>query len=151
MFTDRQWNQIRAALLLWQSVTESSRVHPAGHRSVRHLFETLTPLTDREIALLADSGPQYKVVGYPIKLFADTHGISAQTLLMVLRRAGVKVVCPAGASLYRREDLQQAVDGILARRRRKSHEKHPASSCDPPERDREGQPPVRTGPPGVEG
>lgn len=52
--SDRQWNQIRAALAFWRAVAESSRVHPITHPAVQEYFgdDEPTPLTDDEIEVL---------------------------------------------------------------------------------------------------
>jgi|GEM_PF-4852353 len=139
MLTDRQWNQIKAALTFWQSVAESSRLHPMEHRSVRHLFEKLTPLTDKEITTLAASSPKDEVIGYPIKPFARDRGVRVQEVRCMLRRLNIQPSCPASTKLYRREDLERVLSAILAERKafREKHTIPPEAESDPPERDSE--------------
>lgn len=49
--SERDWHQIRAALIFWRATVKSSRIHPMEHRAVRHLFtgDHYTPLTDEEL------------------------------------------------------------------------------------------------------
>ena len=54
MLSEREWHQIRAALIFWRATMHSSRVHPMAHRAVRHLFQGdhHTPLTEDELEKL---------------------------------------------------------------------------------------------------
>lgn len=46
---DREWTQIRAALMFWAEVAEVSKVHPSRHSRVEPLFKRHAPLTVAEI------------------------------------------------------------------------------------------------------
>lgn len=108
--TERQWHQIRAALIFWRATMKSSRIHPMEHRMVRHLFggENPTPLTDQELADLTDL--ELVIPTCTIEQAIWGMNIEARAMQRWLRRHKIKRVGKVGVRcLYRVSDLREAV------------------------------------------
>lgn len=113
-FTDRQWNQVKAALLFWQAVARESRVHPMTHRAVRDLFgdDKPTPLTDPEIDRLTSTNPtKEEVLGYPINavfVVPPSKAMQARMRRMLEKRGHQPVGRAGHVWLYDLEHLRDA-------------------------------------------
>lgn len=55
--TDRQWNQIKAALMLWKELLEHTSRDPAMHPTVTGMFKQYAPLTVKELEELLEPSP----------------------------------------------------------------------------------------------
>ena len=87
ILSNRQWHQCKAALVFWQAVAGSSRVHPTQHPRVRGMFgdDRPSPLTDAEIREVLAMPFTQDRVGHTIKAFAAAMGIPAGPLAYRLR------------------------------------------------------------------
>lgn len=124
-FTDRQWNQIRAALAFWNAVAESSRVHPMEHPAVQKYFgdDKPTPLAISEIeaVLLAPTARVTDPVT-TITIASKDTGISRERLWRQLRKMGVEPCVVHGKTyLYSAGDMSAAIIACLDKPKRKRH------------------------------
>lgn len=117
--SNRQWNQIRAALAFWRAVAETSRVHPIKHPAVQPYFgdDRPTPLMDDEIeAILMLPTPPDGPGMSTINKTADHFGVVAATLRFQLKRMGEKPVFKlGGVHFYEPTVLAAAVRVIQER------------------------------------
>ena len=113
-FTDRQWNQIRAALTFWNAVAESSRVHPMEHPAVRGFFgnDKPTPLTEEEIKTLLVLRPTPGESLTTLTIASKETGISRDRLWRRLKALGAKPVLHGRTHLYRVEDMTKAIVAV---------------------------------------
>jgi len=114
-FTDRQWNQIRAALTFWNAVAESSRVHPMEHPAVRGFFgnDKPTPLTEEEIKTLLVLRPTPGKSLTTLTIASKETGISRDRLWRRLKASGAKPVLHGRTHLYRTGDMASAIRATM--------------------------------------
>ena len=121
--TPRQRNQIKAALVFWSVVAETSRVHPMEHPKVQPFFGDgqPTPLTGGEIVdLLAsfDMGPYADgiiTLRYAVQL--DGRGITVDRLRRQISRDMISPIKLEGClvELYRPCDVTPSLRRIAER------------------------------------
>ena len=115
--SDRQWNQIRAALAFWRSVAETSRVHPINHPAVQGYFgdDQPTPLTEDEIEGLIQL-PIDLLSGATASYAAGVYSISPGRLLAEFKRTGVQPMATVkGVRIYTSDAIATAVHTIQKR------------------------------------
>lgn len=113
LITDRQWNQIKAALQFWCSVTEYSRVPPIEHPKVKPFFEDYSPLSEVEIERLSKCVLSTTIDGYTIRQFATIWEWPVIRFRNRLKRMGIQPIGKLGpAKLYRLEDLGRVCDAL---------------------------------------
>ncbi len=118
ILSDRQWHQCRAALVFWQAVAGSSRVHPTQHPRVRGMFgdDKPSPLTDAEIREVLALQEAQEATGHTIRAFAKTAGVPIGPLYHRLKWAGMEPVGKIGnTGLYSLADLRWAMRHIRPR------------------------------------
>ena len=109
ILSDRQWHQCRAALVFWQAVAGSSRVHPTQHPGVRGMFGDgkPSPLTDTEIREVLALREVRETAGHTIKAYALAVGVPSGTLAVWLKKDRTKPVNRIGnTNIYAVEDLR---------------------------------------------
>lgn len=128
-FTDRQWNQIKAALTFWSAVAESSRVHPMEHPSVRDYFgnDKPTPLTKEEIEALLLAADVNKMDPLTtITIVSEKTGISRERLQRQLDKMGVEPSMIYGRTyIYSSMALMTAARVLLSGKRNRHVEPEP--------------------------
>lgn len=118
ILTQRQWNQIRAALQFWACVDESSKVPPIKHPRIQSFFEKISALSLTEIAELMDYNlvPETMVEGTSLQQIAQERGYSVRRLLAQLKRMDIQAVGRVErANIYRLGDVLKACRMIRKR------------------------------------
>jgi hypothetical protein len=109
--SDRQWTQVRAALMLWRQLAENSRQHPSSHPSVAEMFKQHGPLNLSEIDELLEGTPEAAWLT-PQKL-ANSFGVDKTTVLRYIRKHGIEpdwVI--ARTNVYRADKLVPVVQDM---------------------------------------
>lgn len=122
MFTQRQRDQIKAALIFWSGVAKTSRVHPIEHPAVQSFYGRDMPslLTEDEIDDLVEFFKGHYTLGSLVTipyLANSLSGISAARLTAQVRRDGIRPIRFPGCDvrLYRPPDLCAAARKITWR------------------------------------
>jgi len=107
--TDRQLNQVRAALKFWADVAEVSKVHPSHHPGVAGLFKRYAPLTASEIDDLLTHVPMVQLVSVPTA--SEVFDISPARLKLLLEQFGVHPEHVSGRmKLYSADAVRRTVE-----------------------------------------
>jgi len=129
--TDRQWNQLRAALAFWRAVAKASRVHPMVHPAAKGYFgaDKPTPLTDPEIKALIDRAEEKCTTALQM---AREYKISCTTLLGAIQVADLTEHHKHDFTRYYPEAALREL-AIIIRKREDQHAKiRQAATCDKP-------------------
>ena len=119
--TERQWVQVRAALLFWRQVAEQSQRHPSDHHAVRDLFTEYGPLNLSEIDELVEGLPRNLLIK-PHKL-ANQYGVQADTMKDRIKRAGIEPDMVVNRTkLYRIDALLPLIEAMEKKRAKSSRQ-----------------------------
>lgn len=95
-FSEREWKTIRAALHLWLSVSENSRLHPINHKGMAEIFDGTAPLTSEEIESLIERHPRLYITDTEL---AKRTKRAISTTRNRLKKLGLTPVLP-GTNVY---------------------------------------------------
>ena len=112
--TERQWNQVRAALLFWRKIAEVSRQHPSEHPEVRDLFKQYGPLNLSEIDELLEETPE--TLWLTLQKVANSYGVNKATVLRYVEKHGIQpdwII--ARTNVYRADKLAPVAEELEAR------------------------------------
>ena len=111
--TEREWVQVRAALMFWRCVAESCRQHPSRHPKVEPIFEGYAPLMNTEIDELLAGTPEKLYIG--AKAIAKATGRAERTVQWRLTKEGIIPALIHGpARLYRIDQVTDLMERISA-------------------------------------
>lgn len=103
-FSEREWNQVLAAVKFWREMAEHSRTHPSAHPRVAEMFKGHGPLNLSELDRLLERLPENAWV--TIQGLANIYDVGYTTAKERIRKHGIEPgLVIKGTKVYRMEDL----------------------------------------------
>jgi len=107
--TDRELNQVRAALAFWADMADVSKIHPSHHPSVAPMFKHYAPLRSKEITELLEDTTSKQLV--TVREAADVFNLNPDRLRVLLGQYNVPPELVSGQlKLYHTEAVRRAVE-----------------------------------------
>lgn len=103
-FTNREWEQMRAALAFWLEIASVGKQHPSTHPSAAAQFKECAPMTDAQVQTLLDRGPG--LAWLTRNKVAAAFGCTPETVQRHINRLRIEPdMIVAHANVYRAENL----------------------------------------------
>jgi len=110
-FSHAQWNQVKAALRLWQLTAKHAKIHPRYNPKLQEFFVHTAPLEDDHLdALMRDVIPTRDNLNISTKDLAEALGWTVNRVRANLIRKGIKEVARKGPTkLYCYTEVLEAL------------------------------------------
>lgn len=103
-FSEREWNQVLAAVKFWREMAEHSRTHPSAHPRVAEMFQKHGPLNLSELDRLLERLPENAWV--TIQGLANIYGVGYATAYDYVKKHGIEPgLVVRSTKVFRMEDL----------------------------------------------